>query len=131
MRDELATLLHRSTLKQARDAALALEDNWPVEPLGLAAPLSKIQSSVSRRFSHLASQAGQHAQLLASSLQELLSASVATPDSISQAFAIHGPSHSYLVYSSPEATEVHGCLRTVGKGQVSDAAWQALWHDQT
>lgn len=125
---DLITSLDASGLSRAAEASAALAGGWAASPPSPTVSFLEINRIYALRQQHLLSRAGAHAAQLAASIGELLTGLRGDPTASGHWLTIRGNAeHHFLLLIHSETGLILGCLRVVGKPEVSDEGWQELW----
>ena len=121
--------MNKSELVHAKDASTAISDGWRVEVWPSLIKCSELHRIYTIRHTHLLSFNGEHAKQLAVAVGAFLSNLESNIKLNGQWVNIRGAStHHYNVFVLSEPQVALGCLRLVGKQDVSDADWDHIWN---
>jgi hypothetical protein len=123
--NDIATILSRSTLHHASEAAAALRSGWRASRFW-EAKSSDLAATYRVRLEHLRKLPGPHASRLADSIAECVP--TLSSSDITKVGSLHGPAeHGFVIFLSGSGSEVLGCLKVISKLEVTPERWEEVW----
>jgi len=126
---DVATILRKSELAHAEDACTVISEGWRVNVWPSLIKCRELHRIYTIRHKHLVSFSGEHAKQLAASVSVFL-LNLESSIKLNGHWAnIRGTAtHHYNVFVLPDSQVALGCLRLIGKQDVSDADWDHIWN---